>query len=355
MVTEPEPAPNHHKRRVRYSGKNPRRYEEKYKEHNAAAHPETVAKVIASGKTPAGQHLPIMVSEILDVLVPEPGQHAVDCTLGHGGHSIALLRAIQPGGVLLALDQDPIESARAEARLRSQGYPEDSLVVRRMNFAGLRRALDELGWEDGADVILADLGLSSMQIDNPVRGFSFKQDGPLDMRMNPQRGISARDYLGRISPTKLAIALQQNSDEPRAAALSEALAGKDYPTTKALASAVRASLGARMPEEERDLSVQRVFQAVRIEVNEEFTVLDSLLRQLPGCVRPGGRVAILTFHSGEDRRVKHFFREGQRGGIFSKVNDEVIRASPEEQRLNPRSTSAKLRWGVRAGAGSNDG
>ena len=348
-MTEPEPAPIPHKRRVRYSGKNPRRYEEKYKEHDADAHPETVAKVIASGKTPAGQHLPIMLPEILEVLAPKPGERVVDCTLGHGGHSMALLRAIQPGGVLLALDQDPFEIVRAESRLRAVGFPDEALLVRRMNFAGVRRALEEVGWTDGADVILADLGLSSMQIDNPVRGFSFKQDGPLDMRMNPQRGVSARDYLIRVRPDKLAQALQENSDEPWAAHLADSLAGKDFPTTKTLANAIRQCLPSRLAEEERELTVRRVFQAVRIEVNEEFTALDTLLRQLPVCACPGGRIAILTFHSGEDRRVKHFFRDGERTGIFSRINDDVIRASQEEQRANPRSSSAKLRWGVRAG------
>ncbi len=347
-MAEPDPTPAPHKRRVRYAGKNPRRFEDKYKEHNAAAHPETVAKVVAAGKTPAGQHIPILLPEILHVLAPQPGERAVDCTLGHGGHSLELLKAVQPGGTLLALDQDPIEIIRAEARLRATGCPEDSLLVRRMNFAGLRRALDEAGWMEGADVLLADLGLSSMQIDNPARGFTFKVDGPLDMRMNPLRGASAREFLKRVSAAKLSALLQENADEPRAALLGDALAGKDYATTQALAEAVRQALPLRVLEEDKEQTVRRVFQAVRIEVNEEFTALDTLLRQFPGCMKPGGRVAILTFHSGEDRRVKHFFRDGLRNGVFSETNDEVIRASMEEQRANPRSSSAKLRWAVKA-------
>lgn len=307
-----------------------------------------MAKVIASGKTPAGQHIPIMLPEILEVLNPRPGERAVDCTLGHGGHSQALLKAIQPGGTLLALDQDPIEILRAEARLRTADIPLESLIVRRMNFAGLKRALDEAGWNEGADMLLADLGLSSMQIDNPARGFSFKQDGPLDMRMNPQRGASARDLLQRITSTKLALLLQENADEPRAALLAGALAGKDFSSTRIFAAAIRSALPARLGEEEKEPSVRRVFQAIRIAVNEEFTALDTLLNQLPSCVRSGGRIAILTFHSGEDRRVKHLFRDGLRSGIFSATNDEVIRASPQEQRANPRSSPAKLRWAIKA-------
>jgi 16S rRNA (cytosine1402-N4)-methyltransferase len=343
---DPSPAP--HKRRVRYSGKNPRRFEDKYKEHNAVAHPETVAKVIASGKTPAGQHIPILLPEIMQVLAPQPGERAVDCTLGHGGHSLALLRAVQPTGTLLALDQDPIEIVRAEARLRGEGFPEPSLMVKRMNFAGLRRALDEAGWIEGADVLLADLGLSSMQIDNPARGFTYKIDGPLDMRMNPQRGVSARDLLKQIHPAKLAALLQENADEPRASLLAAALAGGDFPSTQSLAAAVRQALPSKVMDDDRELTVRRVFQAVRIQVNEEFSVLESLLRQLPDCMKSGGRLAMLTFHSGEDRRVKHFLRDGRRDGLFTAINDEVIRASAAEQRANPRSSSAKLRWAIKA-------
>lgn len=349
MTTEgSSPDPKPHRRRPRYPGRNPRRYEDKYKEHDPAAHAETVAKVIASGKTPAGQHIPIMLPEILAVLKPQPGELAVDCTLGHGGHSLALLKAVQPGGTLLALDQDPIEIVRAEARLRASGCPQESLIVKRMNFAGLRRALDEAGWTEGADVLLADLGLSSMQIDNPSRGFSFKQDGPLDMRMNPQRGAAARELLLRISSSKFASLLQENADEPLSQMLAEALAGRDYATTRAFAAAIRNALPARVTDEEKEQAVRRVFQAVRIAVNEEFTALDTLLRQLPDCVRSGGRIAILTFHSGEDRRVKHLFRDGLRSGVFSATNEEVIRAGPEEQRANPRSSPAKLRWAIKA-------
>ncbi|MBK8091316.1 MAG: 16S rRNA (cytosine(1402)-N(4))-methyltransferase RsmH [Verrucomicrobiaceae bacterium] len=331
-----------HRRRPRYAGKNPRRFDQKYKEHAGDA--ETLAKVRAAGKTPAGRHVPILLSEIMQVLAPQPGERAVDCTLGHGGHAAALLEA---GVTLLALDQDPVEIVRTEARLREKAAPE-ALIIQRMNFAGLRRAIDQIGWSDGADVILADLGCSSMQFDNPSRGFSFKHDGPLDMRMNPQRGITAREMLQRLSAEKLRGILSENADEPRAELLAVALAGTDQATTLAFAESIRAALPRQLDTEEREAAVRRVFQALRIAVNEEFTALDAFLARLPDCLRSGGRVAILTFHSGEDRRVKHLFRDGLRGGIFSETNDEVIRPSADELRSNPRSAPAKLRWARKA-------
>ena len=181
--TSPEP----HKRRPRYAGKHPRRFEEKYKELEPDRYGETVAKVMASGKTPAGTHRPIMVAEILDVLAPKAGDVAVDCTLGYGGHAQEILGRIRPGGTVFGLDADPIELPKAEARLRALGFGPDVFTAHRSNFAGLPRILAQAGLH-GADAILADLGVSSMQLDNPARGFSVKHAGPLDMRMNPQRG-----------------------------------------------------------------------------------------------------------------------------------------------------------------------
>ena len=232
-------SPQPHKRRPRYQGKNPRKFEDKYKELNPALHPETVAKVRASGKTPAGQHVPIMVGEIMEALAPKPGERAVDCTLGHGGHATELLKAVQPDGCLVGLDQDPIEIEKTEARLRELGFPETTFQARHINFAGMRRVLAELGWNEGADVILADLGVSSMQIDNPSRGFSFKHEGPLDMRMNPRRGQPASELLLKIGEDKLTELLAENSDEPRAGALAKALAQRSFMSTTRLAKAVR--------------------------------------------------------------------------------------------------------------------
>ncbi len=339
-------------RRPRYAGKNPRQFHEKYKELQPQLYPDDVAKVLDSGKTPAGTHRPIMVREILQVLAPKPGDVAVDCTLGYGGHATELLTKVQPGGRLLAVDADPLELPKAEARLRGLGFPPESLVVQRMNYAGVAQliAAESPG---GADVLLADLGLSSMQIDDPRRGFTFKFSGPLDMRMNPGRGLSAADLLTKLDKSKLAAILTENADEPHAEALASAILqmhGREpLTTTEDLAEVVRGAVRrwSRGPETGDD-TVRRVFQALRIAVNDEFGALESFLRQLPACLKPGGRAAILTFHSGEDRRVKQAFKEGLRSGVYSSISQDVTRATPTEQRFNPRSASAKLRFAVRA-------
>jgi 16S rRNA (cytosine1402-N4)-methyltransferase len=334
------------RRRPRYRGKNPRRFEEKYKERNPQLYGETIAKVLAAGKTPAGSHRPIMVDEILEVLAPQPGEFAVDCTLGYGGHACEILGRVIPGGHLLGLDADPVELPKTEARLRALGFGADVFTAVRTNFAGLPQALAGRR----ADLVLADLGVSSMQLDDPARGFSLKHDGPLDMRMNPQRGKPASALLARIAPEALADLLADNADEPQARVLAEALAGRRFERTRALVSAIVSSLAGVKNEEQRELSVRRVFQALRIAVNDEFTALDMFLRRLPECLNAGGRVAIFTFHSGEDRRVKKAFSAGKRDGVYDVIADDVIRASSAERHANPRSTSAKLRWARIAGA-----
>ncbi len=338
----PDPPLSEHRRRPRYRGKNPRRFEEKYKEHDPARHGEVRAKVLASGKTPAGSHRPVMVAEIIEVLKPIPGEVAVDCTVGYGGHAEAILARLQPGGRLLGLDVDPIELPKTEARLRAAGFGVDLFTAHRTNFAGLPRILAEAGLK-GADMVLADLGVSSMQLDDPARGFSFKHDGPLDLRMNPQRGQPASVVIEKIGTESLTALLIENSDEPAAQALAAALAGRRFTATGALAAAVRAALP-RAKEDECELSVRRVFQALRIAVNDEFSALDTLLRHLPTCVNRGGRIAILTFHSGEDRRVKKAFEAGLHAGVYAAIARDVIRPSAAERHANPRSASAKLRW-----------
>ena len=346
-MNEETPVPTRPPRRPRYGGKNPRKFAEKYKERDPQRYGETIAKVIASGKTPAGSHRPVMVAEVLEVLAPRPGEVAADCTLGYGGHAQEMLARLQPGGRLLGLDADPIELPRTEARLRALGFGPEQFTAHRSNFAGLSQVLAKEGLA-GADLVLADLGVSSMQLDDPARGFSMKHDGPLDMRMNPGRGQSAAALLRRIEPAKLFRLLEENSDEPHAERLVAALAGKEFATTRSLASAIRMTL-ARSPEEEAELSVRRVFQALRIAVNDELSALEAFLRQLPLCLNPGGRVAILTFHSGEDRRVKKTFEAGHRENLYSEIADEVVRPSVGERNANPRSASAKLRWAVSKG------
>jgi len=334
------------KRRPRYSGTHPRKFHEKYKELNPQRYAAEVDKILSSGKTPAGMHRPIMVAEILDALALKAGQLAVDCTLGYGGHSRALLERILPGGRLISLDVDPIELPRTEARLRAEGNGPDVFTAVRSNFAGLPKVLAERA-PAGADAIVADLGVSSMQLDNPERGFTYKDSGPLDMRMNPTRGEPAAQLLAHASEDDLALLLFENSDEPHARIIARAIKTARAPisTIEALADLVRRTLGqARVKGDDVELSLRRVFQALRIAVNDEFSALETFLRNLPLCLKPGGHVAILTFHSGEDRRVKKAIQAGERDGTYGAIAHEVIRASAEEIRANSRAGSAKLRW-----------
>jgi 16S rRNA (cytosine1402-N4)-methyltransferase len=334
------------KRRPRYSGRNPRGFEQKYKEHDPGRYPDTVAKVIASGKTPAGSHLPILMDECLAALELQAGAIGIDATLGYGGHAARVLEMIQPGGRLLGLDVDPLELPKTAARLRALGHGENAFEAVRSNYAGIAKVLAARAIS-GVDFVLADLGCSSMQLDDPLRGFSFKTAGPLDMRMNPARGLSAAEWLAKVSADKLELALHEHADEPRAAGLAAALAGRGFSNTHALAGAVR-DLLAGVDGETVELTLRRVFQAVRIAVNEEFTALDALLRVLPDCLKPGGRAVVLSFHSGEDRRVKKAFQAGLRSGEYAGISEGVVSAGPDERRLNPRSSSAKLRWAVKA-------
>lgn len=306
--------------------------------------------MLASGKTPAGMHLPIMVGEVLHCLRPAADDIAVDCTLGGGGHARAILERVLPGGRLVGLDVDPLELPRTEARLRAAGFGPERFTAIHANFAGLPAALAAAGVTQ-ADVILADLGVSSMQFDNPDRGFSYKGVGPLDMRMNPQRGEPASRLIERTSEDDLAQLLEENADEPHARLIARILKQQSLHTTHGVERLVRAGLTAAFPrlaKSDIKMSVRRVFQALRIAVNDEFAALDALLRALPSCLAPGGRVAVLTFHSGEDRRVKKAFQAGSRAGVYSSVATEVIRSAKEETFANRRAAAAKLRWAVRA-------
>lgn len=344
MSEESQPSPEstpRPPRRKRYSGKNPKRYDEKYKELRGDA--EIIAKVQESGKTPAGTHVPILLFEILEFLYPQPGHVALDCTLGYGGHAEEILNKITPNGCLIGLDADPVQLPETIKRLGDLGHAKPHFIGVRSNFAGAAKALAANNFT-GVDLLLADLGVSSMQIDNPARGFSFKHQGPLDMRMNPQRGQSAGALLKSISVPKLTLLLQENADEPDAARIATELAGKDIPTTLALAKAVEKIVTVG----DTDAAIRRVFQALRIAVNEEFTALDTLLRTLPQLLNQGGKAAILTFHSGEDRRVKKAFQAGLDCGDYADISQEVIRPTGREIFHNPRASSAKLRWAVRA-------
>ena len=279
-----------------------------------------------------------------------PGEVAVDCTLGWGGHARDILDRVRPSGRLIGLDVDPIELPRTETRLRASGFEPDAFVARHANFAGLPEVLAAEGLTR-VDLILADLGVSSMQFDNPDRGFSYKGVGPLDMRMNPLQGESAAQLIARSSEGDLVRLLDENADEPHADLIARLLKKQPLATTHALERVVRMGLNSALPglaKADVKMSTRRTFQALRIAVNDEFPALDALLRSLPQCLGPGGRVAILTFHSGEDRRVKKAFKKGHSEGVFSAVADRVIQSAKAETFSNRRASAAKLRWAVRA-------
>lgn len=400
-----------HKRRVRYKGTHPRTFEEKYKEHDPEKYADTVARVIEKGSTPAGMHIPIMVKEILDFLQIRPGQKGLDATLGYGGHTRKMLEKLTemsgtseltdqvyikddvqtkndlwenpeenpaensrdnpadnsennseevfrrkaPDGHLYALDVDPIEIVKTGERLQKAGYGEEILTILQQNFANLETVAREYG---PFDFMLADLGVSSMQIDDPKRGFSYKADGPLDLRLDPQHGIPASQRLRELNREELIGMLVENSDEPYAEQIASEICktfkkGGSMDTTTALREAIERAL-CFLPEnkEKKDIlkkTCQRVFQALRIDVNSEFEVLEAFLNALPEALADGGRVAILTFHSGEDRLVKKAFQQYHREGIFEEVATDVIRPTAEECRQNGRARSTKMRWAVRAG------
>ena len=396
-----------HKRRVRYKGTHPKAFEEKYKEHDPEKYADTVAKVIEKGSTPAGMHIPIMVNEILDFLQIRPGQKGLDATLGYGGHTRKMLEKLTeasgtsgltdevyikddvqtkgdswknpeensednsrdnsadnpeevfrekaPEGHLYALDVDPIEIVKTGERLQKAGYGEEILTILQQNFANLEAVAKEYG---PFDFMLADLGVSSMQIDDPKRGFSYKADGPLDLRLDPQHGIPASQRLRELNREELIGMLVENSDEPYAEQIASQICktfkkGGSMDTTTALREAIERAL-CFLPEnkEKKDIlkkTCQRVFQALRIDVNSEFEVLEAFLNALPEALADGGRVAILTFHSGEDRLVKKAFQQYYREGIFEEITTDVIRPTAEECRQNGRARSTKMRWAVRAG------
>ncbi|SET44373.1 16S rRNA (cytosine(1402)-N(4))-methyltransferase RsmH [[Clostridium] polysaccharolyticum] len=342
-----------HKRRVRYKGTHPRSYKEKYKEHNPEKYADIIEKVKSKGSTPAGMHIPIMVREIIDFLEIQPGQKGLDATLGYGGHTLEMLKRLDGQGHLYAMDVDPIESVKTKARLEAKGYGEDKITIIHENFVHIDKVAQEYG---KFHFVLADLGVSSMQIDNPERGFSYKSEGPLDLRLNPKKGISAAERLKEVTRDELEGMLIENADEPYAAELSRAITsairkGHKIETTTQLEQIITKVLSF-VPEKDRKETIkktcQRVFQALRIDVNSEFEVLEGFLEKLPDTLESGARVVILTFHSGEDRMVKKSFKRLLKEGVYKEVASDVIRPSKEECRQNGRARSTKMRWAIKA-------
>ena len=297
------------------------------------------------------RHVPVLMRQVLDALKPRAGQTIVDCTTGLGGHAFELLRRITPGGRLIGIDFDPanLQIAREKLALVEGG----SFELHHNNFAALPTVLSHAGIQQ-VDGIIADLGVASPQIDDPSRGFSYRQPGPLDMRMDPTRGQPASVLINRIGQGELAEALLELGDETDAAQIArrivERRAHHPITTTEELTAIVceareftllRAA-GAKLHP------AARTFQALRILVNRELANLDRLLAVIPAHLKPAGTAAIISFHSGEDRRVKAAFRRGLDQGVYSRISPEPQTADESEQRLNPRSRSAKLRCARRS-------
>ncbi len=340
-------------RRIRYKGTHPKTFKEKYKELQPERYAADVEKVMQKGNTPAGMHRSICVNELLEFLKIKPGQTGLDATLGYGGHSLEILKLLAPGGLLYATDVDPFELPRTRERLTALGYGPEVLQIRKMNFSGIEQIAAEAG---PLNFVLADLGVSSMQIDNPERGFSLKVEGPLDLRLNPKSGKPASLLIKTITRQKLEQLLTENSDEPYAEKIAEALTtainkGIAIETTAQFKEIIKQTLDFLPLDEQTETikkTCQRCFQALRIEVNDEFGALEKFLEKLPTALAAGGRVAILSFHSGEDRRVKKSFQHFFRQGIYSEITPDPIRPSVEEISSNPRARSAKLRWAIKA-------
>ena len=347
-----------HQRRVRYSGTHPKRFAEKYKEHAIEDNPDLRAHLREKGKTPAGTHIPILVDEIMETLNPSPGEVVVDCTLGYGGHAAQFAQRIGKTGKLIGVDADSDEMERTRQRLAAQ-CRDVPMAFYRSNFAGVANIMRKES-TDGFDIIFADLGLSSMQIDNPDRGMSYRQDGPLDMRMDDRRQHTAADLLNTLSEEALSEAMWELSDEPDHHAIAQRIVeqreSEPFKRIMQLVELVMAVKGLTVIDYKHQQRhklgglhpAARTFQTLRMLVNDETAALKELLRVAVYCLCPGGRIGIISFHSGEDRLVKHAFANGLCDGLYQAISDEPITPSRAEIAANTRSASAKFRWAVKA-------
>ena len=290
---------------------------------------------------PDPRHVSVLPAEVLRLLDPRPGETWVDCTTGGGGHARLIADRVGPGGRVIGLDQDP--GMLALARPRLEGLP---VTLVPANFDQLPAVLADLGVA-AADGVLADLGFSSDQVDDPGRGLSFLHDGPLDMRLDPAAGETAADLVNRLSDRALADLIWEFGEERHSRRIArrvvERRAERPFATTADLADVVRRAVP-RSADTYRIHPATRTFQALRIAVNDELGALDRLLAALPRVVRPGGRAGVISFHSLEDRRVKHAFRDR---AVWRPVTKKPVEAGDEEAARNPRARSAKLRVAVR--------
>ena len=367
----PSGSPAPRRRRPRYSGAHPKRFDQRYKELDPAAYPGIQGHVLAQGRTPAGTHVPVLVEEVLAALSPQPGDVVADCTIGYGGHALEFIQRIGPTGRLVGLDVDAAQLERTAARFAAITRPHDhsgsattavghaSVSLHRSHFAGLGKFLARDGI-DGYDIIFADLGVSSMQIDDPSRGFSYKYDGPLDMRMDDRLPRTAADLLAQLSVDELSACFADLADEPHAERIAKCIvrlrAVKPIARTGQLVNLVFEAKGLSR-REWRDRPTDRrgqlhpaarTFQALRMLINDEMAGLAQFLRIAPHCLRSGGRIGVISFHSGEDRLVDNAFRDGVQAGVYATMVGTPIRPTPKEITANPRSRSAIFRWAVKA-------
>ncbi len=367
----PSGAPAPRRRRPRYSGTHPKRFEQRYKELDPAAYPETQDHVRDQGRTPAGTHVPVLVEEVLVALRPQPGDIVADCTIGWGGHALEFIRRIGPTGRLIGLDVDTAQIERTAARLAARTLPADNpgseataasraqVSLHRSHFAGLGKFLAGEGL-DGYDVVFADLGVSSMQIDDPSRGFSYKYDGPLDMRMDDRLPRTAADLLAQLSVDELSACLVELADEPHAERIARCIvrsrAVQPIARTRQLVNLVFEAKGISRrdwrdrPTHQRGQlhPAARTFQALRMLVNDEMAGLAQFLRIAPHCLRSGGRIGIISFHSGEDRQIENELRDGLQAETYAAIVETPIRPTSNEIAANPRARSAIFRWAVKA-------
>ncbi len=302
-------------------------------------------------------HIPVMTDEVLFYLKPEPGKIYVDATLGAGGHALALLERIQPGGHLIGLDQDRKVLAQTTERLAMYST---SFTPVHQNFSRLETALTCLKQYPVTGGILADIGVSSMQLDEEERGFSFSKEAPLDMRMDRENPKTAQTVVNTYSEKELVRIFSEYGEERFSKTIARRIVDARktslIQTTVELADlimgvsrqihrdVVKGKSGARQDTKKRRIHpATRVFQALRIEVNDELGHLERFLESLPNCLSPGARVVVISFHSLEDRLVKRAFRNFKKEGLFDVLTPKPIQPSDEEVQWNPRSRSARLR------------
>ncbi len=296
------------------------------------------------GGTEQGGHVSVLLQEAIDFLAVKRGGTYIDATLGAGGHSYEIARRLGAAGHLIGFDKDPVALEIARKRL---SQPPPDLLADWPQVTLLHASFAEIGERvapDSADGLLADLGLSSLQLADAQRGFSFQAEGPLDMRMDPHAGRTADQVVNRMDERELADLIYEFGEERRSRRIARAIVrSRPIRTTAHLAQVISAAARPMNPADRRIHPATRTFQAIRIHVNRELDELEALLHSAPRVLKPGGRLVLISFHSLEDRRVKDSLRDRAKQGLYRLLTRKPVTATEEEIDRNPRSRSAKLR------------